>query len=301
MQKIIIRALMFFFIAGAATAQEPEWTLEEQEYIEWAEDFWQSLQPRQGEIELLNGQATLQVPENFYYLSPEDTERVLVEAWGNPPGTAGDTLGMLFPSEYTPFDDASWGVTIEYLDDGYVSDDDAGSIDYSDLLRQMKKETREASKLRVEQGYEPIELVGWAVEPFYDQQTHKLHWAREIRFGEQQPNTLNYNIRILGRKGVLILNFVAGMDQLEVINTQMDSVLALADFDAGSRYDDFNPDIDKVAAYGLGALVAGKVLAKTGLLAALLIFLKKFGVIILVGLGALAGKVFGRKKTGAAE
>ena len=41
--------------------------------------------------------------------------------------------------------------------------------------------------------------------------------------------------------------------------------------------------MDKVAAYGIGGLVAGKVMAKAGLFAAALIFLKKFGVLIVRG------------------
>jgi uncharacterized membrane-anchored protein len=203
---------------------------------------------------------------------------------------------MLFPSYSTPFDADSWGVTIEYEEDGYVSDENADEIDYDELLSQMKAGTRESSKQRVEQGYEPIELVGWASKPFYDKESHKLHWAKEVKFGTQTTNTLNYNIRVLGRKGVLILNFIAGMNQKEIIDSNIDTVLALAEFNQGSRYEDFNPSIDKVAAYGIGALVAGSVIAKTGLLAAALIFIKKFGVLIVIGVGALIGKLFKRKK-----
>ena len=85
------------------------------------------------------------------------------------------------------------------------------------------------------------------------------------------------------------------MDQKPLIEDNLDSVLALANFEDGSRYSDFNPDVDKVAAYGLGGLVAGKVLAKTGILAAVLLLLKKFGVFIFVGIAALFKSVFGRK------
>jgi uncharacterized membrane-anchored protein len=69
----------------------------------------------------------------------------------------------------------------------------------------------------------------------------------------------------------------------------------LAEFNQGYRYDEFNPDLDEVAAYGIGALVAGKIVAKTGLLAAALIFVKKFGVVVLLGLGAAFSKLFKRK------
>ena len=86
------------------------------------------------------------------------------------------------------------------------------------------------------------------------------------------------------------------MEQLTLIDQNLDSVLNIADFKEGAKYADFDPDIDDVAAYGIGALVAGKVLVKTGLIAAALIFLKKFGVIIVLALGAFARKLYkGRK------
>lgn len=267
----------------------------DEKYAKWAKSVWNSLSPQKGDIKLPNAVATLHVPEGFYYLSPKDTETVLVDVWGNPPEQ--NTLGMLFPSEMTPFDDNAWAVTIEYEEDGYVSDDDADDINYSELLEQMKSDTRSASDERVKQGYDPIELVGWASQPYYDSTTNKLYWAKEIKFGQSPVNTLNYNIRVLGRKGVLVLNFIAQIDQKELIEEQFNDVLALAEFDQGAKYSDFDPDLDDVAAYGLGALVAGKVIAKTGLIAAAVIFLKKFGVIFLIALAAFFKRVFKRRKT----
>jgi len=285
-------------VAAAAAAQDApaELTAEQQEYLAWAQELWESLDRRQGKIVLPNGVATLNVPENFYYLGPEDAEKVLVEVWGNIPGTGADTLGMLFPDEFTPFDDAAWGVTVEYEEDGYVSDKDADEINYDTLLSEMQASTRQASDERVAQGYEPIELLGWASRPFYDKQDHKLYWAKELKFGGETSNTLNYNIRVLGRKGVLVLNFIADMEQKAAIDANLDTVLALAEFNSGSRYADFNPEMDKVAAYGIGALVAGKVAAKAGLFAALLIAMKKFGVLIVGAAAMVFGKVFRRKQ-----
>lgn len=274
---------------------EEQLSEEDLQYLLMAKEIWDSLDRQQGEVKLADGVATLNVPENFYYLSPEDAEKILVQVWGNPPGTGQETLGMLLPTEASPFSDESWGVTIWYEEDGYVSDDDAGDIDYAELLSQMKSDTRAESADRVKQGYEPIELIGWAAQPFYDEATHKLHWAKELKFGDGQENTLNYNIRVLGRKGVLVLNFIAGMSQKQMIDSNVETVLAMADFNQGSRYEDFDPSIDEVAAYGIGALVAGKVLAKTGILAAALVFLKKFGVIIVIAVAAFFRKLFGRK------
>ncbi|CED58891.1 Uncharacterized membrane-anchored protein-like protein [Moritella viscosa] len=267
---------------------------EEEKYAKWAESVWNSLDRMTGEIKLPNAVATLNVPENFYYLAPKDAEKVLVDVWGNPPGQ--NTLGMLFPSEMTPFDADSWAVSIQYEEDGYVSDGDADDINYSELLEQMKSDTNLVSQERVKQGYEAIELVGWASPPYYDSATNKLHWAKEIKFANSAINTLNYNIRVLGRKGVLVLNFIAQIDQQQLIETKLNSVLALAEFDQGSKYSDFDPDMDDVAAYGLGALVAGKVIAKTGFLAVAFLFIKKFSVIFIIAIGAFVKRMFKRKE-----
>jgi len=291
--KLVLGLTML--LAFSTFAEDAPLSSEQEQYIIEMQQIWDSLDRKTGEIELHNGIAKLTVPDNFYYLDSIDTEKVLVDVWGNLPGSGLDTLGMLFPAESTPFDEDSWGVTIEYEEDGYVSDEDADDIDYDDLLSQMKRDTTESSEQRMEHGYEAIELVGWAAPPYYDKLAHKLHWAKEIKFGDSETNTLNYNIRILGRKGVLVLNFIAGMDQKQLIDSQLDTVLAMAEFQKDSRYEEFDPSIDKVAAYGLGALVAGKVVAKTGFLAAAFLFLKKFGIVLVAGIGAFIRKLFKSK------
>ena len=267
---------------------------EQEQYLQQAQTLWDSLNRITGEIKLSNGVATLQVPESFYFLNSKDAEKVLVDVWGNPPNR--EVLGMLMPADVTPFDAESWAVTISYEQDGYVSDQDADKINYDELLTQMKSDTQAASEERVAQGYGAIELVGWASQPYYDAAANKLHWAKEIKFDQGPTNTLNYNIRMLGRKGVLVLNFIADMQQKQQIDDSLSTVLAIAEFDQGSRYSDFDPDIDDVAAYGIGALIAGKVIAKTGFLAMLIIFLKKFGIIIVIAIGAFAKSLFSSKK-----
>ena len=265
---------------------------EEDAAIAAMQAFYDSLDRQTGEISLGNNLATLTVPETYYFLDSADARRVLVEAWGNPPESS-DVMGMLFPAHYTPFDPESWAVSIEYVEDGYVSDKDAAGIDYEDLLEDMQSDTRASNSARINAGYEPIELVGWAEPPRYDSVTKKMYWAKELRFGDSDATTLNYDIRALGRKGVLSMTFIAAADQLGEINASRDTVLAMAEFNEGMRYEDFDSNVDKVAAYGVGALVAGKVAAKAGVFAGILMFLKKFGVLILVAIAALGRKLFG--------
>jgi len=255
-----------------------------------------SLQYKTGEVTIGNGIATVTVPEGFKFLEAKDAQKVLSDLWQNPPDP--DILGLLVPDSIKLFDDSSWAVTYSYMEDGHVKDDDAAETKYDELLEQMQKETKEGNEERAKQGYQKVELIGWAQPPFYDKATHKLHWAKEANFEGDSLNTLNYNIRMLGRKGVLVMNIISGMDNFGRVKSKMNEVLASTNFTKGSRYEDFHSSIDKIAEYGIGALVAGTLIAKTGLLAKIgLILIKGWKVIALavVGFGAFLKKKFSRK------
>lgn len=74
----------------------------------------------------------------------------------------------------------------------------------------------------------------------------------------------------------------------------------MPEFTTGNKYSDFNSSTDKVAAYGIGAVVAGGILAKTGVFAMIGKFLLaawKFILIGLVALGAGIKKLFRKKNT----
>lgn len=261
------------------------------------EEFLASLHFQKGDITIGKGLATLKVPEAFRFLDSKEAQAVLVDLWGNPPAEA--PLGMLVPTGLSLADPNSWAVVISYDESGYVKDDDAAKIKYDQLLKDMQKDTAEGSKERVKNGYEAIDLVGWAAPPRYDADAKKLYWAKELKFGNSSDHTLNYDIRVLGRRGVLSLNCVAGMPQLKEIEARSPEILAMVNFNDGHRYADFDPKTDKIATYGLAALVAGGVAAKAGLFKVILGALvagKKFVILGVVALVAFFRKVItGRK------
>src|SRR5262249_10074823 len=148
--------------------------------------------------------------------------------------------------------------------------------------------THEANADREKAGYGKVELVGWATEPRYDEGTHKMYWAKELDFGAPQ-HTLNYDVRVLGREGVLSMNAVAGMPQLASIQKDMTALPQFAAFNSGFRYEDYNKGTDKLAAYGLGALVAGGVAAKLGLFAKLFALILAAKKLIIAGVIAIGG------------
>ena len=262
-----------------------------------AKAFLDSLTYHKGTVDLPDGIAALEVPESFRYIGPEDSRRFLEEGWGNPNGSG--QIGMLLPMDTDLFGDRGWAVVISYQEDGYVADKDAHEIDYDDLLDSMQASTTAGNAARIEKGFEPVTLVGWAAPPLYDSQAKKLYWAKELQFGDTPHHTLNYNVRILGRRGVLVLNAVSGMEQLPLIQANMEQVIAFTNFKEGHRYADFKPGVDQVAAYGLAALVGGKMATKAGLLAKLggmLVAFKKVIFVAVIAVAGLLAKLFKRQK-----
>ena len=257
----------------------------------------ESLKFQDGEVTLRNDLAKLKLPREIRYIGPDDATKVLEGIWGNPPMHA-KTLGMLVPASIPIIAPNAWAVVITYEEDGYVKDDDANKINYDDLLKQMRAGVKAGNEERVKQGYPQIELVGWAAAPRYDAAAKKMYWAKELKVQDATENTLNYNIRVLGRRGVLVLNVIAGMSQLAEIEASTPMLLGAVDFQEGHRYADFKPGTDKVATYGLAALVAGGVLAKTGFVKVLItgiLAAKKFIIIGIVAAWGVIRKFWGGK------
>ena len=205
-----------------------------------------------------------------------DARKVVEGLWGNPEDLS--TIAFIDPPSEDGRLEASYGVIVSMDESGFVSDEDAAGLDYADMLKTMKKETSESNEGRTAAGYSTIELVGWAESPRYDAADKKLYWAKELKFGGNDENTLNYDVRILGRRGYLQLGAVSGMSFADEVHAGMKTLLPATNFTEGNRYSDFDSSIDKIAAYGIGGLIAGKVAAKVGLLAVF----AKFGKIIAV-------------------
>ena len=247
------------------------------------------LHPRTGAIELPEAKAMLNLGEGYYFLPADDAKTVLTQAWGNPPEASADVLGMIFPAGRT-FHDDGWGAVVRYDESGHVDDKDAADQDYAAVLRQMQESEVESNKQAREKGYAESTTIGWAQPPSYDAASKTLIWARQLRFSGASADTLNYDVRRLGRTGVLSLNMVDTMGNLESVRAAAAGLGQTASFASGGGYGDFDRKTDKMADYGLAGLVAagaGLLIAKKlGLIGIVLLFLKKF---IIIGIAAAAG------------
>jgi len=218
-----------------------------------------------GEVVLPGDFAQVYVPNGFKYVNVADTKTILFDIWGNVPyNNDVNALGMLVPKDFAVNKDLTYAVEMTFADEGYVKDDEAKNINYDELLADMQASTMESNKELSKMGYTTAELIGWASPPYYDETNKKLHWAKELKFEDAEENTLNYNIRVLGRKGFIELTAISDISNLDAVSKGIPAILTSINFKEGHQYGDFNPDLDKVAAYGIGGLIAGKVLMKTG-------------------------------------
>lgn len=215
---------------------------------------------QRGPVKLPLANATLQVGANFYFLDAEDARRVLVDLWDNPPQIADGVLGMILPAEKAPVEE-TWGALVTFAADGYVSDAAATKIDYGRLLSSMKARAAAVSAARVNNGFGAMRLVDWASPPAYDALAHKLRWATELQFNDSAHHSVNYDLRALGRRGVLKINIVGGYEQLAAIEAAVPQIMAMPEFDAGARYQDFVAGTDRRAPYGVAGLIAGPAAA----------------------------------------
>ena len=294
MSKITLALLLCFSIVVNGQQETDSLTIDLAAYQKSLDSLNNSFTFQHGEVILKGGIATLHVPDGFKFLDSEQSKKVLTDLWGNPPS---EPLGLLFPEAMTPMHEAfTYAVEIEYEEEGYIEDEEAEDLDYDDLLKEMQNDIVESNPQRTLQGYPTMELIGWASKPYYDQDNKKLHWAKELKFEDYDKNTLNYNIRVLGRKGYLNINAIGDIDMLETFNKERDNILNSVEFTAGNRYSDFNPDVDKVAAYGIGGLIAGKILAKAGFFAVILKFWKFIAIGAVALFSGFKKKIFGSGK-----
>lgn len=300
MRRIFLKGL--FCIALLFTGNTYAQTLDstEQEEVRMMrllDSVDKSIKYEQGKV-ALKDVAILDVPSNYKFIPADKAQMIIHDIWGNPKSES--VLGMIVKSDFSVAKLGEWAFVVRYSEDGYVKDEDADKINYDDLLKDIQKSEEEDNKERVKEGYPPIHLMAWAEKPYYDKEKKVLHWAKKLQFGTDDPQVvLNYDVRVLGRKGILSLNAVGTMDELEDINKNIPAVLQMAAFTDGNQYKDFNPSLDKVAAYTIGGLIAGKLIAKTGILLLLLKNIKLLLLGFFGGFAALRKKIagwFSRKK-----
>lgn len=205
----------------------------------------------------LSDVAEVQLPAGYVFAGANDT-RTIMEANQNP--TSGKEVGFVAPPE------REWFAVFEFDDVGYVRDDEKGELDAAALLESIKAGTDTANKERQRRGWPIMTITGWEQPPRYDESTHNLEWA--IRGESEGAPVINYNTRLLGRRGVMEVTLVTDPSNLATSLPKFKSMLAGFGFSQGQKYAEFRQG-DRIAEYGLKGLIVGggtAVLVKSGAL-----------------------------------
>ena len=277
----ITRALLGFtlllFALSAPAQREPGQVIQELQKLAWLRG------PGEGTIA---GKAKIQIPSGFAFLDERNTRRFL-ELMGNPPR---DGHWMIAPANL------DWFAVFSFDPVGYVKDDE--KIDADALLKSLKEGDGPGNDERKRLGMAPIYTDGWHVPPHYDSGSKRLEWGMRLR-DEKGGMHVNYTSRLLGRSGVMSAVLVSSPQTLNSDMKEFNGALAGYQFNAGEQYAEFKSG-DKIAEYGLGALVLGgaaAAAAKAGLFKSLGKFLW-----VVIGGAAMGGwallkKLFGRKES----
>lgn len=243
-----------------------------------ARDVFESLQWVHTGTAPIGSKAQFAVPAGYGFLNPADTKK-LMEIMRNP--SHGDEY-LIAP------EGMAWFAVLQFEETGYVKDDE--KIDPDALIQSIRDGTEASNEERKSHGWAPLTIVGWRFPPRYDQQSRRLEWAVDAQ-SEGQP-VVNYNTRILGRSGVTSVTVVAGPEQLDQAVTEFKTAIQNFSYVDGERYAEFKQG-DKVAEYGLAALVAGgaaAVAVKSGAAKWLWKLLVGGGIAAVAGIRALMGR-----------
>jgi uncharacterized membrane-anchored protein len=281
-------------LADVAPREEPRMAAEQEEDV--PPEFPPGVKPGPLTVDL-GHQLSLDVPEEHVFLDKSVAAEFLEQ---NGSFYHDNLLGIVVSKA----EGAPWFVVIRYQDEGYIKDDE--SLDAKEILDAIKEGQEQANEQRVQRGFKALRIGDWTEAPHYDREQHHLVWA--LSASTDDGTSVNYNTRVLGRRGFVSLNLVVDPENLEPSKPHVVKLLKNTTFNQGARYADFQEGTDKVAEYGLAGIVLGGAglgaakLVKVGLLAkagkflfAILIAGKKFIFIAVVGLLVLLKKLFGGK------
>ena len=240
---------------------------------------------------MLGSEAAISVPAGCLFTG-RDGVKTFLTVTENP--VSGNERGVVMCQSDTASD--PWFVLFSYDESGYVKDDEGSNLDADAILESVRRGTEEANQERKRRGWGTLSVEGWVTKPFYDRATNNLTWAITAH-DNTGGRTVNHSVRLLGRGGVMHADLVTTPDHLAALVSTFNGMIGGFSYSSGFKYAEWRRG-DKVAAYGLTALVAGGAgvaLAKSGLLV-------KFWKLIVAGIAAAAaalkkmwGKITGKR------
>ena len=236
-----------------------------------SKDFFYKIKKANAEIHIIDSEIFL---NNF-----NDINQFSYWAWGTP--VDKETVLYIQGQGYNIF--------VEYKNNGYVKIDDWKQVKSKDLMDEMQRIAKSNVKYLKSQGLSYTTDIKWIYKPTFDEKSKLVFYSYEVSWSDGNKTMENRSIA-LGRRGHIDNSYVVNINKdTNLLDTAKfskefgESVL----FSDGSKHSDYKSG-DRIAAVGLGGLVAGslgvKALAKAGAFAKFLPLLAKFWWILLAPL-----------------
>ena len=256
--------LIFSFTALALDKNIPKTESEWEKAVE-------SLTWKEGPLKLNFNQAnsTIDISSNFLVLEEKDAQQYLY--WAN--GTEFNYIKFYA----TNSDRAQY--MFFYEPSGYVKNDDWTDVHPEKFLKQIIKNYKVSNQDRERNGQPIVLSASWKKKPYLDGVHNSVYYALNVKWSDN-TSTVEGTALILGREGYTTAKYVEGESGYQ--EQMLLNLSKMHKFNATKEYKDWKSG-DKVAAVGIGALLAttlGVKALKPGIIAGLLLLLKKFWFII---------------------
>jgi uncharacterized membrane-anchored protein len=243
--------------------------------------------------------AMVDIPEHCMFGDQKGAARFLRATQNTPSGSETGIMLCTVPGKDSS---SNWFVVFSFDESGYVKDANKDTLDAAKILKTIREGQDAANEERADRGYPELEIPGWRREPYYDTTTNNLTWSLRVRGKDEDESgeSINHSVRLLGRRGVMHADLVADPADMDVAVPAFDSILTNFAYLNGHSYAEWREG-DKIAKYGLTALVAGGAglaAVKLGFFAkawkwvlGILIALKKFAIVVVLGIAAFFKKI----------
>ena len=286
--KYLSLIFLFLFNFTAHATEQKKIEDDDQWYKKIETLNWQNLEEKEHYKEIIKAKADVLILEDEIYLSNyKDINQY--NWWTSGISADKDSVMLIRGNDYN--------IYLDYIDDGYIKLDDWSKVSADDLLSQMRDTAKSNIKFFKERNLDYTTQIEWIFKPTLNKENSSVSYSYKVTWNSGNITMESKNL-ILGKKGHLESAYVVSYDKDLNFKIHSDFSKDFVNgviFKEGFTHSDYKPG-DKLAAVGIGGLVAGslgvKALAKSGIL----LKLAKFWWVLLAPL-AFMGKFLSGKES----
>ncbi|SVE49386.1 uncharacterized protein METZ01_LOCUS502240, partial [marine metagenome] len=196
------------------------------------------------------------IESDEWYIKGEDVNQYSWWTWGVPEYSSKVLIRSL----------KSGNLFIHANTDGYVKIDDWKNVDTDKWIKKMNESLEETYKIEIKNNLSYVTKMSWIEVPKLDRKSNMVFYSYKNTWNDGIISNESRAI-ILGKKGYNTLVLVTDYDEntIKENNDRLKNKALTFRFNEGVKYKEYKTG-DKVAALGIGGLVAGtlgvKALAK---------------------------------------